>query len=152
MSVIPIFGASGTLASVSMNVRTSRKNAPQLEVEADGTYPERRLWSAVLIATFHEYEEWCKRISTTWETTKRPVNRNFRDALEAIRRECKTPWFSHICEMVELSPDCMHRKLELLDNKYNVTVTPYSDGPVQVLTRHMLDKLKNNSKRIIRHG
>src|SRR3954466_2211583 len=85
----------------------------QLEPEDDsGVIAEQRLWCAVILSVFHEYEEWLMRAERQWKTTQRPVNCSYRFTLEAMRRECRHVWFKHVCGLADIAHGRVMRKLD----------------------------------------
>lgn len=123
---------------------------PEMEDGEYPTYPERRLWSAVILATIHEYEEWLLRIESTWNNRQQPVNLSYFQALRIIRHECGNDWFAHICEMAEIAPDLILTKFDRLDREYCVRSIPRTDSPVTAATRWEIRKA--NARKLIRRG
>ncbi len=100
--------------------------------ETPGTSGERRLWAAVILTVFHEYEDWCSRIAAAWQPHQRPVPHSYIRTLNQIRRQCKHTWFRLICEMADVAPYLIIRKLDALDKEYCIAaipVEPESDDP-----------------------
>ncbi len=89
------------------------------------SYPERRLWCAVIISTMEEYEEWCIRIHTGWHVKQKPVSGSYKFAIQHIRRQCKGEWFQTICELADFPASRMSARFDQLDKEYCIAVIPF---------------------------
>lgn len=119
-------------------------NAP---FENEG-YPEQRLWQAIILATLNDYEEWCRRIESSWNHMQQPVNRDFKYALDGIRRECTDKWFQQICDLAQIARPSIFRQFDKFDKEYCVNVIPIASQPFQVLSEWQARKNRHKQLKL----
>lgn len=97
----------------------------QLEADTVESYPEQRLWCAVIMSALDEYQDCLQRISSSWHTHQRAVNRNYLEVLRNVRKSCDTPWFGMVCELADISPHRVIQRLDSLDREFCLSAIPF---------------------------
>ena len=109
------------------------------------TYPERKLWCAVILTAFHEYEMCLQKIDDIWKRTLRPINRTYLMELRSVRSELSSEWFLEVCDFAEVDISHINRKLNNLDKQYGLHGVQFSERA------SVIKRIRNSSKgRLIR--
>lgn len=118
--------------SDSENVE-SRSMLRMDDVEECPTFPECRLWQAVIIHTIDEYEGWLKRIQANWLRWGQPVDRAYYHMLQTIRHETAHAWFAHICCIADIPQSRVLKKFSQLDKQYGLINVVFDNESARVL-------------------
>jgi len=119
-----------------------------MSIEGDGetSYPEKRLWVAVVLATFDEYEEWVLRICKIWQTQGRPISEAYFDELRRIRRECHNHWFARICELADVPLTRVFDRFDEIEKDCGLSGVPHTTDNCRVISRWFIRKSRKKNK------
>ena len=106
-----------------------------------GTYPEKRLWVAVVLFALVEYEEQLKHIRKLWDAERKPITRFLLSSLQKLRHEIRHPGFARACELAEREQADVIRRIRALDKQYGLAEVEFTDSESR-LTRYQADKAK----------
>lgn len=136
----------GSAVAVPFLGMAKRINPPPMEPGEEPSYPERRLWAAILIETFTEYETWLQRISCSWRNSAgTPVCMSWRDHLNKIKRECRDAWFDRICDLAGVDGNDARARLLVLDKQHGLHHIKFTGEPVNTMTRYFVRKAKSRN-------
>lgn len=107
----------------------------------EGTYPERRLWTAVVLFAIVEYEEQLRHIRKLWDADRKPVARFLLSALQKLRYEIRHPWFARACDLAERDQRDVVRRIRTLDQQYGLAEIEFTDQESRI-TRYQTEKAK----------
>ena len=109
--------------------------------EGDGTYPEKRLWTAVILYALTEYSEQLIHIRKLWDAERKPVARFLLSALQKLRYEMRHPWFGHMCDLAERDQSSIVARIKMLDKQYDLAGVEFTDAEDHI-TKYQTDKAK----------
>lgn len=116
-------GAFSLVPSYNMG-RT--KNALSLDWHEDIRYPEQRLWIAVIVAAFTEYEELLQHIEKM--AAEGPVPLFFLTLAQRLRYEIRHEWFAHICEHAGIEHADAVNRTKKLDKQYRLAEIEFTEA------------------------
>lgn len=93
---------------------------PALESESWESYPERRLWIAVILFAIEEYREQLVHIRKLWDADGRPVSKQLLLSLRGTKYEMQHAWFGHVCENADIDQSHIVRKVRELDQEFRL--------------------------------
>lgn len=110
-----------------------------MEVESEPIYPEKRLWTAVIVFALTEYEQQLQVIQKM--SVDGQVSKHLLLQLRCLRYEVRHDWFGHVCENADVPQSQVIRKLQELDSKYKLSEIDFANVDLQP-TRYQLRKAK----------
>jgi len=145
----PVFSAVSPAHSLhgSFNVKTHSidaavprmdfKRGQQLEFDYGNTAPacgEQQLWQTVILWALKDYEQLLESCQHAWRSAKKPISRHALASLQNIRLQCQSEWFQFICELADISPHHIHRRISELDSNYELALIPVDPVPAPALS------------------
>lgn len=127
----------------SVRVQNQNWNSNQLgddDLEQGYSYPEKRLWAAVISQFLNDYKDTLKSIAKA----KPPVNLHFKRVIEALRRETESELFNEMCEYVDLNVYHLKRKLDRLDEEHNLHSVIFTDVATSLTPWQARGKVEGN--------
>jgi hypothetical protein len=113
----------------------------EMELDAEPTYPERRLWMAIILHAITEYEEQLRHIQKLWKADRKPVSKHLLTFLRGLRYEVRHDWFRHVCDLANIDQSHVISRIKQLDEQYHVAQVKFS-GEDTMATRYQLMKAK----------
>lgn len=125
------------------------KRSMQVEHEGEASFPETRLWCAVIASAIEEYQEWLQRVNVSWSLEQKPVNRSYLMSLKQIRQQCSSDWFTMICELADIDPKKVFRRFDVLDKEFCLTSIPFEDESAKFMSNWEMQKVAKTKFRLL---
>lgn len=107
-------------------VRGKRVRNPEMEIEdGEQSFPERRLWAAVVLQALEDYEDLLRQFESYWNKVQRPVQYQLWCEACAIRRHCQHELFQTICEHAGIDYGRVVRKIRQMERDYCFASIPH---------------------------
>lgn len=124
--------------------RTAGGSVPTVEDDgAGGTFPERRLWIAVIVYSMTEYEEQLKHIKKLWDAERKALPRQLLNVLRVLRYELRHEWFGHVCDLAEIAQSHVLTRIKALDKQYGLAEIEF-DETLTMPTRYQMRKARRD--------
>jgi hypothetical protein len=130
----------GTSLAYGMD-STRLRDILESNTEDGSIYPEKRLWTAIILFALVEYEDILKHIQKLWTSNKKPVSRHFHTQLRMLRYEIEHSWFQNICDIADQPHVSVLGKLKHLEDTYGLKSVNFSNDDTRI-TRYQIRKNK----------
>lgn len=117
------------------------KDFPGMESDAPPIYPERRLWTAVILSAVLEYEQQLQHIQKLWTATHRPLAKGLLNHLRSLRYEIRHDWFRHVCDLADIDQSHVVRRIRELDQRHLLHEVKFTDEDT-LPTRYQMRKAR----------
>lgn len=133
------------LVDYAMNRERQPEYIPEFDTDDGSVFPEKRLWTAMILNALVDYELKLTNIQNMWLATKKPVGQWMHVELRILRYEMEHDWFKQICVIADQSYIAVIKKLDAMDEEYGLRKILFTDDDTRV-TRYQINKLKSQKQ------
>ena len=121
-------------------------DVPEVWIEGEPSYPERRLWAAVILHTLQEFTEWCQFAERTWRETQQPISQQLLGEIHAVRRQCRHRWFANICDLANVEHEIVLERIATISREFCIDSIPVSAKSETYLSRWQFRQNKSKQR------